>query len=272
MTVIGGTATKIYEPVFQDLDVAEWNGGSILIHSPWGNGKTHLLGDFLRYNSQFGPVAYVNFKGEDGYDTIHQLGLGKVRVDVSSYDEWRAFLDWAEKKKYQAIGYDSLKEAFNLTIEKKTKGAERAPLVGDYKSNEWPDIHSWMRYGMLQSNRVAQYVMWVCPTDTGQDRMEEIASGLKKDTPKLFPDLPGKGAAGAVSWFKLVGYLFADYTKEGTKRNIDFRPSDRYITRQRMPAKFGGIDKLIPIPKDEGGWKNILDAIQAAYAKGVVNG
>lgn len=261
------SAVKQYEPQFVDLDEATWNGGSILIHSPWGNGKTHLVGDFLRYNQQYGPVAYINFKGEDGYDTVQQMGLGKVRVDIKSYDEWRSFLNWAEKKNYQAIGYDSLKEAFQLAIEKKTGGAERAPITGDFKSNEWPDIHAWVRYGMLQSNRVAKYVMWTCPTDTGRDSMAELATGIKPPDPKLFPDLPGKGAAACVSWFKLVGYLFATNTKEkGVIRKVDFRPSDRYITRQRMPKP--GITQLIDIPQDGGGWKNILDAVQAVYAQG----
>lgn len=260
------SVTKIYEPTFQDLDVASWDGGSILIHSPWGNGKTHLLGDFLRYNQQFGKVAYVNFRGEDGYDTVQKMGLGKVRVDMGSYDEWRAFLDWAEKKEYQAIGYDSYYAAYNLAIEKKTGGAERAPITGDFKTNEWPDIHTWMRYGLIQSNRIAKYVMWVCPTDTGKDTMAEIASGVETKAQKLYPDLPGKGSAASVAFFKLVGYLFATNTKEkGVIRRVDFRTSDRYVTRQRMPKP--GITSLIDIPQDGGGWKNILDAVQAVYAQ-----
>ena len=58
----------------------QFEGGTFLLHGPYGGGKTHLLGDMLATESEQGPVRFINLKGEDGYLSIMPEILGTAEA------------------------------------------------------------------------------------------------------------------------------------------------------------------------------------------------
>lgn len=251
-----------------NLDSQEDWSGSILVAGTYAVGKTRLIGDFLRSESKRGKVAYANFKGEDGFATLKQMGLGDCAFDITSFDEFIEFLDECEKLKVRAIGGDSLKWLYELA-KAKTTGGNRLPVTGDFKTNEYPQIQFRMHNAMTRARRAAKYVMFTCPADVSKDMTKEVESGIEGKS-RMTPDLGGRMDYVCMTWFDLGGYMSADTIKDKSgnlviQRKVSFAPSQRVLVRQRMPLT---ITEDITIPEGDGGWDALLEVINKAYKGG----
>lgn len=254
---------------------SSWPGGSVMVHGIHNSGKTRLMLDALAYYSKQGKVLCANFLEENGISSGARLGLDKEDLGYQcvwnlsneprqGYEDFQAFIDLCVKEKPLAIGFDSLRAAYNTVLAAIT-GGERAPKGGDGGENEWTKAHMWMNFQMTRLRTVAKYVIVTCPSDTGQDILKRIETGIKAE-PMVVPDLNGSMAQKCITWFNLVGYLMADTTKVGAnytvQRHLSFLPSKRYVTRQRMPKQ---IDTMIKIPNETGLWEAVLAEINRAY-------
>src|SRR3990167_2192174 len=70
-----------------NLNLATLDHFTVLLQGVYIVGKTHLLGDMLRYESQFGPVRFCNSEGEDGWMTISGMNLGEIGETVQNYKD-----------------------------------------------------------------------------------------------------------------------------------------------------------------------------------------
>ena len=259
----------------------KWEGGSILLQGINNTGKTKLACAIAAYEAQFGRVYFLSFTQEMGYSSGAGMGLDKSELgyqalyEADGLADWDAFMDQVEKdnkasgKKARCIVFDSMKSAYDAVQAEKT-GGERPVTSGKSDSNEWPVVHLWMQNRMTRSRKLADWVIWTCPSDSGQSQLKEIETGIKSD-PMVVPDLNGKMATGCSTWFNLIGYLMADSVKKGNtqsvKRTLSFTYSTKYWTRQRMPGN--GITKLIDVPEGNptGAWIELRQLADAAYAE-----
>ena len=238
-----------------NLDLTELNGFSMLLHGGYAVGKTHFVGDMLREESQYGPVRFLNVKGEDGYRSLASLGLGENGESVDSLDDFSDALKEWRGLKLQAVAIDSFKPLVRLVMYDIFK-EDRLPRVGG-KENEWGPVHFKVE-GIANSLRsVAKYVLCTCPSDKSVNQLDGRTY--------ITPDLPGREAAGSAGWFDMVAYLKAD-SVSATKviRELIIRPDNSVITRQRLPR---AIVKDIIVPENGGGWHNLKVEIQKALNK-----
>lgn len=253
----------------------EMPGGSILIHGINNTGKTVLLAAALKYFSQFGKVTMASLNEEQGHDSAAGMGLEseilgyQCLYEIDNIDDFKEWLGMVEKGDYIATGFDSLWALYRL-IQKKKTGGERPPKAGATSDNEWPWIHNDAHNIMTRWRKSAKWNLATCPSDTGQNALKDVESGVKTKDLMVCPDLNGKMATGCVHWFNLLGYLKCDQTKQGKtitlKRELDFTPSKTYLTRQRMP--YGGrIKEAITIPENDPfkGWETLMNKANAAY-------
>jgi hypothetical protein len=252
-------------------------GASILIHGINNTGKTVLAAAALKYFSQFGKVSFASLDEEQGHSSAAGMGLDKDDLgyqclyEVSTYDEYVEWLTMIEKDKYIATTTDSLWALYRL-IQKKKTGGLRPPKAGKSDDNEWPWIHNDAHNLMTRWRKSATWNIMTCPSDTGQNALKEVESGIKTNDLMVCPDLNGKLATGCVHWFNLVGYLVCDAIKQGNKttlkRTLSFLPSKNYVSRQRMP--YGGlITDLIQIPEGnpQEGWETLINKANEAYKR-----
>ena len=240
------------------LDMRELNRCSTLVHGIANSGKTYLLGDFLKYESQFGKVAFIDVLGEGGALSLADLGLsaaGHKGYRVSTRKELMDLLDWLSTQELRALAFDSLKAFVRLVIAERV-GSDRMPEVKrNSEENEWGDIHFRMERtvgGRL--NAAAPWIMAACLSDKS---IEQI-SGKTYVT----PDLPGREAAGCISWFDLAGYIKAEKTVS-VERTFMVTPNNTILTRQRLPRP---ITEDIKLPVGPGGWATIRSRIDEAMA------
>jgi hypothetical protein len=252
-----------------------WDGGSVLIHGANNAGKTKLVGAAAKYESQFGPVLFASLNLEQGHSSCADLGLDadilgyQCLYTIDNLKEFDTFLAHCEKEKPRVIVVDSMKALYDYIIADKT-GGDRPPIAGQSSSNEWPFIHLGFNNRMARIRKIAKFVLFTCPSDTGVSQLKEVETGGQKQTPKVTPDMPGKQAEGCITHFNLVGYLMADTIKRGTsveiRRTLSFLPSTAYTTRQRMPNT---ITSLIDVPEGNPikAWVDLVTQANASYAK-----
>lgn len=246
-----------------NLDMRELNRCSTLVHGITNAGKTFLLGDFLKYESQYGKVAFIDVAGEGGSMSLADLGLtaaGHKGYRVSTRKELTDLLDWLSNQDLRALAFDSLKAFVRLVIAERV-GTDRMPIVDRNSSeNEWGDVHFRMERMAGRLSAAAPWLMAACLSD----RSVEQISGKTYVT----PDLPGREAAGSISWFDLAGYIKAETSNlPGAKitRTFMVTPNNLILTRQRLPRP---ITQDIVLPEGQGCWRVIKEFLEAATALG----
>lgn len=235
-----------------NLDTAELDGYTLLVHGGRASGKTYLVGDFLKTESAFGPVRFLNIVGEDGNLTLRGMGLGDVGEHIESHKDFMDALKEYQEKKVHALGVDSI-HALSRWIMQKVTGSDRLPEIRT-GTNEWGEFHQHSYNTYMAVRRAAKLIMCTCPSDKSVEQL----SGKTFVT----PDLPGRQAAGSAGWFDFVGYIEATNTASGVTRTFNMAPNATVIVRQRLPKQ---ISQAIPLPQGPGGWQAIKDAIEKGW-------
>jgi len=236
-----------------DLDNLIFEDVRILLHSIRAGGKTFLAGDFLKEESQYGPVAYVNTDGE-GLMTIKGMGLGKVGYKVETLKDFKDVIAEFSKNRLHALAVDSLQILERIVKIGVMGTADRSP-VSTKDKNEWVDIGREFENAILSLNKAAKLVMCTCPSAINADQIT--------GNPRMIsPDLSGQRALGVAGYFEYVGYIKVLPTGKGkVKRSVQFAPDGVTLVRQQTP---NAICEDIQLPDGLGGWKVIRDTITKA--------
>lgn len=245
-----------------DLDLKSLDDGfATLFHGVVNSGKTHLLGDALKHESQFGPIRYINVKGEDGQMSLasFNLGQGVGETVETAKDINDVMVDYA-KLKLHALAVDSLKPLGTMLLFD-VVGEDRLPdtaLDGEKSKAYWGRARVAMETTLKKLRGLAKYLICVCPSD----KSEDIVSKAKSITPDLF----GKLAFGCAGSFDFVGYVEAKVVGPGKlRRTISLAPNTEVLTRQRLPRP---VLKPIIIPDGSGGWVAYKNALQQGLMEG----
>lgn len=241
-----------------DLDNLSFEDIRILVHSIRAGGKTFLAGDFLKEESQFGPVAYVNTDGE-GLMTIKGMGLGKVGYKVETLKDFKDVIAEFSKNRLHALAVDSLQILERIVKIGVMGTADRSP-VSTKDKNEWVDIGREFENAILSLSKAAKLVFCTCPSAINADQIT--------GNPRIIsPDLSGQRALGVGGYFEYVGYIKILPTGKGkVKRSVQFAPDGVTLVRQQVP---NAICEDIQLPEGLGGWKLIKDTITKAMEGGV---
>lgn len=236
-----------------DLDSLVFEDIRMLVHSTRAGGKTHLAGDFLREEMQYGPVAYVNTDGE-GLMTIKGMGLGKVGYKVETLKDFKAVIAEFTKARLHALAVDSLQILERMVKIDVMGTADRSP-VSTKDKNEWVDIGREYENAILSLGKAAKLVLCTCPSAINADQIT--------GNPRIIsPDLSGQRALGVGGYFEYVGYIkILPVGKGKVKRSIQFAPDGVTLVRQQVP---NAICDDIALPDGPGGWKAIKDTITKA--------
>lgn len=238
-----------------NLDQSELDGYMTLIHGGRAAGKTYLAGDFLREESLYGPVRFINVAGEDGQLTLRGMGLGDIGETVESYDDFLAAIKEYKEQNVHAIAVDTI-HALSRWIMQKVTGSDRLPEVRrGGERNEWGELHHLSYNLHMILRRSAKMVMCTCPSDKSVEQL----SGKTFIT----PDLPGRQAAGCAGWYRFVGYLdVTNLSPTIVQRQLIMTPNGSVIVRQSLPKQ---ITEPIKLPNGPGGWKVIKQAIENSW-------
>lgn len=236
-----------------DLNNLTFEDVRILVHSIRAGGKTFLAGDFLKHESQYGPVAYVNTDGE-GLMTIKGMGLGNIGYRVETLKDFKDVMAEFSKNRLHALAVDSLQILERLVKVHVMGTAERSPISTKDK-NEWVDIGREFENAVLSLNKAAKLVLCTCPSAINADQIT--------GNPRIIsPDLSGQRALGVAGYFEYVGYIKVTSVGKGkVKRAIQFAPDGVTLVRQQNT---GSINEDIQLPDGLGGWALIKDAIMKA--------
>jgi hypothetical protein len=236
-----------------NLDSQELDGYSVLVHGGRGAGKTHLMGDFLKTESKYGLVKFINVMGEDGCLTLRGMGLGDIGEDVDSLKDFLDVLAECTKDKVHAIAVDSA-HALSRWIMRKVTGSDRLPEIKTSGPNEWGAYHQDSYNTYMTLRRAAKMIMVSCPSDKSVEQL----SGKTFVT----PDLPGKQAAGIAGNFDFVGYLEVINSTGEVTRTFNMTPNNTIIVRQRLPKQ---IKEAIKLPDGPGSWAVIKGRIEESW-------
>lgn len=245
-----------------NLDLTTLDKISMLIQGPYGSGKTHLQGDFLRWAKERGKAAFVNIKGEDGYGSLAAMGLGDIAETAETLADYDSIVAEYSKQGYYGVAADSLPALEDLVIRSvMPDGQLRYPdpkLDGERAKMLWGQIKMLLRARVTASRSVGRIVLWVASYDKSE------VEGEGKLTA---PNLIGKSARASAGWFDFLGTLTAD-TKSPTSvtRSVSFAPSTTVLSRQRVAKT---ITQLITIPEGGGGWAAIWAALEGAMPQKV---
>ena len=241
-----------------NLDKKKLDGGSSLIHGNYASGKTHLMGDFLRTEREFGEIAFLDVISEGGSSSCANFGLGATGIRIESIADAREFIQAYQGNKLAACGIDSLPALVQLIIREEVKENRMPVVMPGSPKNEWSNIHFTTKNLIIDLKSCCTWLMAVSTSDISVDPVLERTTAKKGF---ITPDLPGRQAAGCAAWFDLVGYLKAEITVDGVSRKLMVTPNNMILTRQRLPKE---INRDIVIPRDKGGWGNIKAAMIAA--------
>lgn len=244
-----------------NLDDVSNSGGSILFVGEAAVGKTHLLGDMLKTESEKGSVLYINILGEDGMLTISKLGLGNIGVTIDTYDDFMQLIKDNTAKPMQAWAIDSFQMLQRLAS-KKITGSDRTPKIPSTEElkqgavNEWPEIHRLTEDAARKSRFGARFIGLACSIDKTTDNLD---MSVKPKPKYIGPNLPGKEANECQYWFDFIGQLSCTAVGPGKYlRTFDMVKDNVKLVRQRLPKL---IIKPIVLPEGPGGWKAIKDEV-----------
>lgn len=239
-----------------NLNLKDLSHTATLIHGAYGAGKTHLIGDFLRWASPQGPTRFVNIAGEDGYLSVADMGLGEIGETLEVRTDFTNAMRDYQKEDLFALAIDSLPAAYNMLL-RSIVGEVRYPEPardGEKAKMWWGQLSMGIREMVTESRAAAHHVLWVA----AYDKSENAITGQKDIT----PDLPGKSAYGIAGRFDFVGQLKAETLGPSTvRRSVSFAPSTSVLTRLRLPRP---ITKDIPIGDGGGGWAAIFAEFEKA--------
>lgn len=231
----------------------QFEGGTFLLHGPYGSGKTHLIGDMLHTESVEGPVRLVNMKGEDGFLSIMPSIITEAEGEtVETYDDLLAVLGDAKKAGVRAIGIDGFHRLYGF-VYKKVFGSDRMPSIGGQR-NEWGDCHKMA--GDLMD--MLRYYAPIVVVSSASDKSLDQLRGETHTT----PNFPGQMAAGVGGRFDFVFYLESEVlgpTK--IRRKLITAPVSKMVVRYRLPRP---LPASIDLTDGSGGWTLVVNAINAA--------
>ena len=237
-----------------NLDLLMVDSFTMLVHGIRAAGKTHLLGDMLSTEREYGKVCFINMVGEDGAASAKSFGLGEIGENHESYDDFKLFCKEYAGKKLRAVGLDSV-SVLGRWVMRSVVGADRLPRITK-ESNEWGEFHREMDNAMALFRNTAQRVLAVCPSDRSVDAVTQRTY--------ISPDLSGRQAVGSAGWFDFVAYLQADVTGPGVvARKLVIAPNSTIVVRQRLSKQ---IASDIDLPNGPGSWLKITKLI-AEHAK-----
>lgn len=242
-----------------DLDTMEDNRLRMLVHSVRAGGKTSLVGDMLKTEREFGPIAYVNTDGE-GLMTIKGIGLGAVGYQVETLKDFKDLMAEFIKKPLHALGVDSLQVLERMVKLHVLGTCDRSPTSTKEK-NEWVDIGREFENALVSIGKAAKIVMCTCPSAINADNIT--------NNPRLIsPDLTGQRALGCAGYFEWVGYIKTMQTGKGVaKRSVQFASDGVTLVRQQIPNE---IMEDIPLPQGAGGWLAIKSRIEKGFTNGAM--
>jgi hypothetical protein len=231
----------------------QFEGGTFLLHGPYGAGKTNLIGDMLATEAGEGPVRFINLKGEDGYLSIMPEIVGMAEGETAAeYDDLLAALGDAKKAGVRAIGIDGFHRLYSF-VYRKLFGSDRMPSIGGQR-NEWGDAHKLAGDLMDMLRYYAPIVVVSSASDKSMDQ-------LRGET-HTTPNFPGQMAAGVGGRFDFVFYLDSEVIGPSKiKRTLRTAPVSKMVVRYRLPRP---LPPSIELPDGKGGWTLIVDAINKA--------
>lgn len=240
-------------------------GWAIYVGGMFGSGKTTLIGDMLKYEQQFGKVAYVMTptEGDDekgGWQSITGLGLGDIAYLPITYGDLKELREYFKKEGYRAVGCDSLVGLAKL-IRIGLLGEDRMPRT-TFKINEYQECVNEFQSFTRKWNNCAKYVLNVAPTDivyrddqTGNQADIEDRDGstarmrAMMDWDKLKFVIPGL--------HDLCFAIECEGTNTTTRRTLVTKQGKKWATKQRL-AKGFRIDSNITLEDDLKNWERIV--------------
>lgn len=237
-----------------NLDLPDLQRILMLVHGNYGVGKTHLLGDMLREERARGDVRFLNIRGQDGYLSIANLGLGEVAETVDTLADFKAAIQDYQKAGIRALAIDDMKQLGQLVI--KSVCGERLPSVGK-GSDDWQRIHKELETLLPSLRWIAPVVLCASASDRSVDQITGETS--------LTPDLPGRQAAASGGMFDFVFVLRAmAIGPNKIKRTLQCAPVANTVIRARLPRP---LPAEIDIPENGGGWKKLMAEIENCLTK-----
>jgi hypothetical protein len=233
-----------------DLSATELPDFMMLLHGPFGGGKTYFVGDMLAHEGRNGNVRYLNLAGEDGYLTLKSMGLGSIGETAETFKDVQDVITDYAKAGLQALGVDSLKHLARLIILHHCP--DGMPKVGG-SSNDWQKIHRDFEQTVAKLRWLATYVCCTSPSDRSMDQISQETY--------LTPDLPGRQAAGVAGQFDFVFMLQTKVIGKQVRRELLTQPQNNVVIRQRLPKP---LPSPIVLPEGAGGWVMVKDLIREA--------
>jgi hypothetical protein len=228
----------------------QFEGGTFLLHGPYGSGKTHLLGDMLHEEAKTGPVRLINIKGEDGYLSIKPEIITEAEGEtVADLADLEAALADAKKAGVRAVAIDGFHRIYSLVYHK-LFGSDRTPSIGG-TTNEWGAAHKMA--GDLMD--MLRYYAPVVVVSSASDKSLDQLRGETHTT----PNFPGQMAAGVGGRFDFVFYLESEVlgpTK--IRRKLLTAPVSKMVVRYRLPRP---LPPSIDLPDGPGGWALLITTI-----------
>lgn len=202
------------------------NYAKVLIHSPAGHGKTHLLGTAQEDPRTF-PMAFLNFEG--GEQTLAGLDIDVFDIrDSKDYDEVYKDLR-REDSPYNSVGVDSITE---------TQISALLEILGTDKVNRAdPDQLAQQDWGIIlvrMRRIVRQYVkmlpMHVFMTALSKDEMVARVGSVKA------PQMQGAFASELPGILDVVAYLGLEEDEDGdTQRVLLLHSNPKFSVKARTP-------------------------------------
>lgn len=237
-----------------NLDIATLDRFTMLLHGSYGVGKTHLLGDMLKFEGEAGPVRFLNIRGEDGMLSVADTGLGDVGESVDTLKDFKdALADYA-KLGLSALAIDGGKPFGRMVI--KSVCGERLPSVGK-GSDDWQKIHIEFEVAIASLRSIAPIVVMASSSDRS---MDQISGELS-----LTPDFPGRQAAGSGGQFDFVFVMKSQpLSPTKIKRSLLTSPVANTVIRARLPK---ALPAEIELPEGPGGWAKLKGELQKALIR-----
>ena len=237
-----------------NLDIPSLERIFALVHGNYGVGKTHLLGDMLREERARGEVRFLNIRGEDGYLSIANLGLGEIGESVDTLADLQAALKDYKEAGIRALAVDGMKQLGQLVV--KSVCGERLPTVAK-NSTDWQQIHKEFETLVPSLRWVAPIVLCASASDRSMDQITGETS--------LTPDLPGRQASQSGGMFDFVFVMRALATGPTTvRRYLQCAPAANTVIRARLPRV---LPSEIEMPMNGGGWKKLMTEIESCLSK-----
>ena len=249
-----------------NLNVADLKRPSVLIQGIPNSGKTHLAGDMLRTEQEFGPVRFINIKGEDGWQSIAHMGLGDIGITVDAATDVRELAGEFVRDKVHAAVLDGARLLYGLLLvamvqsDPKCATEVRLPdarFDGEKSKGYW----SQARFQMEQTITLLKTSVNVLMATTVSAQDVHEITGLKQ----IAPDIYGKMGSGLIGLFDFSGYIKAEVIGPGrSQRTVSFEVRNDVQTRQRLafPLK----DPIV-LPEGFGGWQKIKTALAGGLGK-----